>query len=149
MFILWTIRGFFMSLFGLWTQDEWFYYSRTGLDPRLPAYQRWAVRVHAEDKLPDSEAERLMPVKNQTVILEDKYMLTGEEVLFYSTDAGKIGALVRKYEDELRSRSCGEFYFRNIKNRQLDFFHNFKEPSEQPPEEAEIDEETRRNMFNR
>jgi hypothetical protein len=149
MIIFRTIKGFFMSLFGVWSQDEWFYYNKSGVDPKVPAYQRWAVRVHAEDKVPESEAERVMPVKSQTVILEDKYMLTGEEVLLHTTDADKVFALTQHYEKELRSRSCGEFYYRNIKNRQLDFFHNFKVEREEVSEEAEVDEETRRNMWNR
>ena len=39
--------GLMKRLFGGWEDREWYYYNRTGLDPKLAASQRWSVRMHA------------------------------------------------------------------------------------------------------
>jgi hypothetical protein len=148
MIIVRCIIGFFRTLVRLWDNTEWFYYNRTGLDPKLPAYQRWNLTVRAEDKTPETEAERVLPVKNYTVVLQDKYMLTSDEIIFFSTDKDKVDALQEKYERELKHRTSGDFYYEMIRNRRLDFYHNYRIPTGEV-EAAEPDEQTRRDMFNR
>lgn len=144
--IRWFV-GFFKALFRIWDQEEWFYYAKTGLDPRIPAFQRWDVLVREELKTPETEAEELLRPRNYRVILHDKYMQTPEEVIFFTTDKDKIDALEAQYRRELDSRTSGDFYYRMVKGRQLDFYHNYKIASEAINEGAEVDEETRREMF--
>ncbi|MCH7471676.1 hypothetical protein IIA79_01800 [bacterium] len=142
------LLGFVKALFRIWDQSEWFYYAKTGIDPSLPAFQRWEVKVKEEDKPPESEAEDLLPLTNRWVILHDLFMQMPEEVLLYTTDPDKVDALVQQYERELRSRTSGDFYYTMVKGRQLDFFHDFKVLGQEPlVEGTAIDEEQEREKF--
>jgi len=139
--------GFFKTLVNLWGWSEWFYYNKTGLDPKLPAFQRWEIFTREEDKTPESRAEELLPRKNIWVILRDKFMQSPEEVLFYSTDNDKVKALTEEYNRELRTRTSGDFYYSMIKGRNLDFVHHLKPTTEPLVEGTEIDPEQEREKF--
>jgi len=142
----WLI-GFAKALINLWSQDEWFYYAKTGLDPKLPAFQRWEISTRIEDKKPDSEAERIMPLKNRWVILRDKFMLRPEDVLFFTTDQDKVNAVLEQYQRELRTRTSGEFYYKMVKGRHLEDFHEFRVPTETIPGTPEAEAEQEREKF--
>jgi hypothetical protein len=147
MIIRWIV-GLFKNLVGLWDGQEWRYYAATAFDPKLPAYQRWGVRLKDEAKPAANEAERLMPLRNYTVILDDKFGQSPEDIIFFTTALDKAQAVLGQYEKELRSRTSGDFYYSMVKNRQLDFFHNFRAVGNEPLEgTAEIDEETEREKF--
>ena len=107
MIVVRALIGFIKALIRIWDQEEWFYYTKTGLDPKLPAFQRWDIFTKQEDKEPETEAERIMPKKNFWVILRDKFMLTPEEVIFFTTDPDKVEALLEEYQSELRTRTSG------------------------------------------
>lgn len=142
----WLI-GFFKTLINLWSWYEWFYYTRTGLDPKLPAFQRWEISTRIEDKRPESDAERIMPLQNRWVILKDKFLLRPEEVLFFTTDQDKVNAVLEQYQRELRTRTSGEFYYKMVRGRHLEDFHEFRVPSEVIPGTAEADAEQEREKF--
>ena len=138
--------GLFKRLFAGWEDREWFYYNRCGLDPKPPAYQRWEVRMKTSERPP--EVEGGLPEHSYSVILDDKYGLTAEDLVFTTNMLDKAQAVLQQFERELRTRSCGDFYYTNIRNRRLDFFHNFKAVGNEPLEgSAEIDEETEREKF--
>lgn len=148
MIVIRWIIGFFKTLVNLWDWTEWRYYVDHGLPPKTPAFHRWEVRVEASEKEPETEAERVLPTKNQRVILHDKYHLRADEMLFYTTDTDKVDALVAEYERELRTRTSGNFYYKMVRGRNLDFFHEFRQLGEEPLKEGlEIDEETEREKF--
>src|SRR6185436_16757076 len=125
MIIVRWLVGLLKRLFAGWEDREWFYYNRTGLDPKMPAYLRWEVRLKDEPKEPQTDAERLMPLRNYAVILTDKLGFTAEDMVFFTQQLDKAQAVHEQYQRELRTRSAGDFYYRMVKNRQLDFFHNF------------------------
>jgi hypothetical protein len=139
--------GFFRAIVGLWSQPEWFYYAKTGLDPKLPAFQRWAVKVKHEDRKAGHGEDDRLAQRNYSVILHDNFMLTPEEVLFFTQDKDKVDALEQQYQRELGSRTSGEFYYTMVKGRKLDFFHDYKVIQPAPLETEEIDEEQKREMF--
>jgi hypothetical protein len=149
MIIVRFLTGFFKALVSIWSQEEWFYYAKTGLDPKLPAFQRWEVSTRVEDKVPDNDAERLMPLKNRWVMLKDKFMLAPDEIVFFTTDADKVENLLEGYRRELRTRSSGEFYYKMVKGRNLDYFHTAQAIGEPMIEGTEIDEDQKREMFHR
>lgn len=147
MMILRWLIGFFPALVRMWDQTEWFYYAKTGFPPKTPAFQRWEVYAKTEPKKPESEAERLLPLNNRWVILRDKYMQTPDEVIFFTTEADKVDALLAEYQRELRTRTSGDFYYSMIKGRNLDFFHVYTGVKEPLIEGKEIDEEQAREKF--
>lgn len=146
MIIIRWVLGLFRLLLGAWSQPELAYYAKTGLDPKIPAFQRWEVKVKQEEKRVSQEEEMLKP-RSYSVFLIDKFMLTPEDLVFFTADKDKVDALQGQYERELRSRSSGDFYYSMVKGRKLDFFHNFKVVQERPLEASEIDEEQKREMF--
>ena len=142
--------GFFKALCNIWDWDEWFYHTKTGLDPKLPAHSRWEIQHKVEDKPPASDAERIMPLKNHMVVLQDKFSLTPDDVVFYTTDHDKANMIVEEFKRELRSRTSGNFYYKMIKRRNLDFIHNYKFSAAEPlVEGTEIDPEQEREKFHR
>ncbi|MBN2082427.1 hypothetical protein JW859_09500 [bacterium] len=148
MIIVRWIVGFFKTIVNLWGWYEWFYYTKTGFDPKAAAHQRWECFVKAADKVPETEAERLLPTKNHWLILRDKFMQTPDEVVFYSTDRERLEVLKEEYEREMRTRTAGDFYYKMIKSRNLDFIHGYKLLSEEPLVEGlEIDAEQEREKF--
>lgn len=148
MIIIRAIIGFFKTLVNIWGWYEWFYYTRTGFDPKVPAFKRWEILLKSENKQPETEAERLLPTKNNWIILRDKFMQTPDEVIFYSTDKDKVEALLEEYEREMRSRTSGDFYHNMVKGRNLDFIHTYR-PADAGAslEGTEIDEEQEREKF--
>lgn len=148
MIVVRWIIGFFKTLVNLWGWYEWFYYTRTGFDPKQPAWQRWEIYVKASDKEPETEAERLLPTMNHRLILRDKFMQSPDEIIFYSTDKEKVDRLQEEYQREMRTRTSGDFYYKMVKGRNLDFIHAYKVPGEEPlVEGGEIDEEQEREKF--
>ena len=139
MLIVRWLTGLFKSLFGIWTKFEWSYYTSTGLDPKLPAFQRFEVKQHISDKVPETEAERLLPLKNRSVVLKDKYAQMPDEVLFFNTDADRTGAIVEEYERKLQTMSAGDFYLKMVRHRDLEFIHNMRFDTE-PIREATSEE---------
>jgi hypothetical protein len=144
--VRWLV-GLVKHLTGIWQVSEWNYYAKTSLDPKIAAFQRWEVAVKADAKPPDNDRERLLPQTSYKVILHDKYGLTPEDVIFFTVKKDQAEGVEAQYLKELRSRSCGEFYYSMIKNRQLDFFHNFHAVGDEVKEGGDVDEETRREMF--
>ena len=144
--VRWFI-GFFKTLVNLWGWYEWFYYAKTGFDPKVPAFKRWEIFIKSEAKRPETEAERLLPTNNNRIILRDKFMQSPDEVIFYSTDKDKVDALMEEYDREMRTRSSGDFYYNMVKARNLDFIHNYQVDSGGPLEGKEIDEEQAREKF--
>jgi hypothetical protein len=147
MIIVRCIVGFFKTLVNIWSFQEWFYYNRTGLDPKVPAFERWELMVRVDDKVPETAAERMMPLKNRWVILKDKFMLSPDEVIFFTTDSEKVDNLMEGYQRSLRTRTSGEFYYTMIKGRNLDYFHTAPTIGEPMVEGQEVDEEQKRDMF--
>ena len=148
MIIVRCIIGFFKTLVNLWGWYEWFYYTRTGFDPKIPAAQRWEIYGKAENKLPETEEEQLLPTQNNWLILRDKFMQSPDEVIFYSTDKEKVDVLQEEYIREMRTRTSGDFYYKMIKGRNLDFIHSYKFPGDLPLDEGgEIDPEQEREKF--
>jgi hypothetical protein len=148
MVIVRCVIGFFKTLVNLWGWYEWFYYTRTGFDPKTPAFHRWEVHVREAAKEPETEAERLLPAKNHWLMLRDKFMQTGDEVIFYSTDKDRMDALRDEYNRELRTRTSGDFYYSMVKGRNLDFIHEYKPLGEEPLVEGiEVSEEEEREKF--
>lgn len=147
MMVLRWFWGFLKAIVNLWSQEEWFYYAKTGCDPKLPAFQRWEVTTRVEDKVPDSEAEKIMPLKNRWVILKDKFMLTPDEVLFFTTEPDTVENLLEGYRREMRTRSSGEFYYKMVRGRNLDYFHTSPRHGEPLVEGTTVDEEQKREMF--
>lgn len=141
------LLGLVKALFGAWSQPEWFYYAKTGLDPKLPAFQRWAVKLKQESRPEGPGEDDMLRPRSFSVVLHDNFMLTPEEVIFFTPDKDKVDALQEQYERELHSRSSGDFYYTMVKGRKLDFFHNFKVVQAVPLEASEIDEEQKREMF--
>ena len=133
------ITGFFKWLVRLWDHTEWFYYAKSGIDPKLPASDRWDVYIKTADKAQESDDERMLPKQNRWVMLKDKYMQSQDEVLFFTTDGDKVNALAQEYKKELRTRTSGDFYYRMIVNRNLDFFHNYHVEDEELAEGMEAD----------
>ncbi len=131
--------GLVKSLLGLWNKFEWSYYTKCGLDPKLPAFDRFAVVQHTTDKVPETDAERLLPRKNRSVVLKDKYHLLPDEVLFFDTDADRSGAVIQEYERKLKTFSAGEFYSKMVRQRNLDFIHTMRFDTE--PIRSATDEE--------
>jgi len=146
-FILRWLIGFGKTFVNLWSFQEWFYYTRTGLDPKLPAFQRWDIRVREDDKVPETASERLLPTKNRWVILKDKFSQRPDDVLFFTTDPDKVKALVDEYRRELRTRTSGEFFYTMVKGRRLEAFHDFHLPVEPLPASQEVSEEEEREKF--
>lgn len=138
MIVRW-LTGFFKALFGIWTKFEWSYYAATGLDPKLPAFDRFEVVLRMTDKPPENDAERLLPRKNRSVILKDKYHQAPDEVLFFDTDADRSGAVIQEYERKLKELSAGEFYVKMVRQRNLEFIHTMRFDTE--PAAAVSDEE--------
>src|SRR5687768_1263709 len=97
--------GLLKRLFGGWEDREWFYYNRTGLDPKPPAYERWTVRMKDEQRPPEIPGD--LPTHSYSVILEDKYGLTLEDMVFNTSMLDKAQAVLQQFERELRTRSCG------------------------------------------
>ncbi|GEM_PF-2295924 len=148
MIIVRAIIGFFKTLVNIWGWHEWFYYTRSGFDPKVPAARRWEIYVKAEDKAPETAAEELLPTRNHWLILRDKFMQAPDEVIFYSTDREKVEVLQQQYEREMRTRSSGDFYYKMVKGRNLDFIHTYKHLDEEPlVEGTEIDAEQEREKF--
>lgn len=147
MIIVRCIIGFFKTLVNLWGWYEWFYYTRTGFDPKIPAFKRWEIFLKSEHKRPETEAERLLPTNNNWIILRDKFMQSPDEIIFYSTDKDKVDALIEEYEREMRTRTSGDFYHNMVKNRNLDFIHTYKPVDSGPLEGTEIDEDQAREKF--
>lgn len=148
MVIIRCVVGFFKTLVNLWDWYEWFYYTRTGFDPKIPAAQRWEIYVRSEDKVPETDSERLLPTKNNRLILRDKFMQMPDEVIFYSTDKEKVDVLCEGYEREMRTRTSGDFYYKMVKGRNLDFIHSYRAAGNQPlVEGTEIDAEQEREKF--
>ena len=148
MIIIRAIIGFFKTLVNLWSWNEWRYNTRTGFDPKVPAFKRWEVFLKSESKAPETETERLLPTKNNWIILRDKFMQSPDEVLFYNTDKDKVEALMEEYEREMRSRTSGEFYYKMVKGRNLDFIHTFRASDAGASlEGTEIDAEQEREKF--
>ncbi len=149
MVIRW-IQGFFKALFNIWDWDEWFYYAKNGLDPKLPAADRWDIQLRAEAKPPANAAERIMPLKNHMVVLHDKFSQRPDDVVFYTTDPDKAKTMVDEFLRELRTRTSGNFFYKMIKRRNLDFIHNFKVSTDDHlVEGTEIDAEQEREKFHR
>ena len=144
--VRWFI-GVFKTLVNMWGWYEWFYYAKTGFDPKVPAFKRWEIFVKSEAKNPETEAERLLPTKNNWIILRDKFMQSPDEVIFYSTDKDKVDALTEEYDREMRTRSSGDFYQNMVKGRNLDFIHAFRPDSGALIEGTEIDPEQEREKF--
>ena len=145
--IRWFI-GFFKALLRIWDQDEWFYYAKSGFDPQLPAFQRWEVLTKVADKPPASRAEELLPLKNHWVILRDKFSQKPDEVVFFHTDKDKCDVLVEEFQRELRTRSSGNFFYKMIHGRNLDFIHGYRPTGQEKLiEGTEIDEEQAREKF--
>jgi hypothetical protein len=139
------ITGLIKRLTAGWDDREWFYYNATGLDPKPPAYQRWSVRQSSRELPSEPPA---LPEHSYSVLLEDKYGLSAEDMVINTNLLDKAQAVLQHYEKELQARSCGDFWHSNIKNRRLDFFHNYRPPSGEPLEgSAEIDEEAEREKF--
>jgi hypothetical protein len=110
--------------------------------------QRWSVRMKDELKTPETPEEELLPPHSYTIILEDKFGLTAEDIAFNTNMLDKAQAVLQQFERELRTRSCGDFFYNMIKNRRLDFFHNFRAVGNEPMEgSAQIDEEAEREKF--
>ncbi len=147
MIIRW-FAGFFKALFNIWDWDEWFYHTKTGMDPKLPAADRWDIQLKVEAKPPVSEAERIMPLKNHMVVLHDKFSQRPDDVIFFTTDPDKARTMVDEFKRELRSRTSGNFFYKMIKRRNLDFIHNYKVTvDDQLVEGTEIDAEQEREKF--
>jgi hypothetical protein len=146
MLIVRWFTGLLKRLFAGWDDREWLYYNVSGLDPKPPAYQRWSVRM--KDREQPAADERDLPEHSYSVMLEDKYGLTAEDLVYNTKMLDKAQAVLQHFERELQTRSCGDFYYNNIRNRRLDFFHNFRAVGNEPLEgSAEIDEEAEREKF--
>ena len=140
--------GFFKALFNIWDWDEWFYYTKAGLDPKIPAKDRWDIEMRVDAKPPETRAEEIMPLKHHMVMLHDKFGQSADEVVFFTTDPDKANALIDEFKRELRTRTSGNFYYRMIKRRNLDAFHEYKVQGEEPLVEGqEIDPEQEREKF--
>ncbi|MCB1220538.1 MAG: hypothetical protein H7A35_03285 [Planctomycetales bacterium] len=149
MMIIRWITGFFKTLVNLWDWQEWSYYTKTGFDPKMPASQRWEAFVKVSDKVPETEAEEVMPVKNRRVFLKDKYGQAADEMIYGSTDDYKVDAVMEQYEKELRSRTAGNFYATMIVNRNLDYFHNTRPPDDPMSEALDADRKYREEQARR
>ena len=121
----WLI-GFFKRIFMVWDEHEWGYYTYTALDPKLAANQRWEVRLKTAEKPPETEADERLPQKTYTLVLHDKTGLTLEDVVYFSTELGKVEALEKKLKHDLQGNDCGWFWFKHIHRRNLDFIHSLK-----------------------
>jgi hypothetical protein len=141
--------GFFKRIFGIWDEHEWGYYVHTALDPKLPAFQRWEVRLKSADAPPETPGDELLPKKTYTVVLHDKTGLALEDVVYFSTDLGKVEVLQRKLNFELQSRNAGWFWHDHIHHRNLDFIHTLKVGEDLREGQASADEieATRREFF--
>lgn len=138
MIIRWLI-GFFKALIGIWTKYEWQYYASEGLDPRMAAFHRYEVDTVISNRAPETEAERIMPQKNRSVVLKDKYHQSPDEVLFFDTNEDKTVTLVEEYERKMRTMSAGDFYYKMVRQRNLDFIHNIKFEEDRLPEASTED----------
>jgi hypothetical protein len=118
--------GLLRRLVNLWDGLEWAYYARVGLDPTLPAFRRWELKQKAAELPPDAEDDGLLPQKTYTLILHDKYGLTAEDVLYFSTDLGRVEVLHKRLDDELQSRNSAWFWHYQIVHRNFDFIHGMR-----------------------
>jgi len=143
------LMGFFKRLFGVWDEHEWGYYTYTALDPKQPAFQRWEVQLKSAAKPPETPQEELLPAKMHTLLLHDKTGLTLDDVVYFSTDLGRVELLAKKLRHELQGQDTGWFWFNNIHRRNLDFIHNIKLGEDLKEGQASTDEleETRREFF--
>lgn len=143
------ILGFFKRLFNIWDDREWDYYTHTALDPKVPAFTRWELKLHSSDKQPETAADELLPKKTHTLVLHDKTGLSSEDVVYFNSDLTRVEVVEKKLAEELRSRNAGWFWHDQIKRRNLDFIHNMKLGEALPETTAADDEleETRRQFF--
>ena len=81
-----------------------------------------------EEKRSDDEDDQFLPRINYSVVLKDKYAQSPEEILFYTTDVDKASGILREYERELRTRGAGDFYYKMVKKRDLQHFHDYRPP---------------------
>jgi hypothetical protein len=126
MIIVRWLTGLIKGLFGIWNKFEWEYYTATGLDPKLPAFDRFEVVLRTADKTPETETERVLPRKNRTVVLKDKYHQMPDEIIFFDTDADRSGAVIQEYDRKMKTLSAGEFYVKMVRHRDLEFIHTMR-----------------------
>jgi hypothetical protein len=143
------IVGFFKRLVRVWDEREASYYTYNGLDPALPAFQRWELQLKSTDKPPETPAEELLPRKTHTVVLHDKYGLSLDDVVYFTNDLGRAELLEKKLAHELQSRNSGWFWYDQIHYRNLDFIHGIRLGEEIVEGSAGDDdlEATRRDFF--
>jgi hypothetical protein len=141
--------GFFKRIFNVWDDKEWDYYTHTGLDPKLPAFQRWQLQMHSTDKPPTTPEEELLPKKTHTLVLRDKTGLTPEDIVYFNNDLGRVEVLEKKLQQELQTRNAGWFWSDQIRNRNLDFIHGMKlgEALQEGTTADDELEQTRREFF--
>lgn len=97
------------------------YLVREGIDPRTPAEIRWDAEHKAVDKQPDSERERIMPVKKHSIIIKDLTMLHADRMVYHTTDHEKADKVMEKLTADLKRMPCHEFYEKWIIHPNFDF----------------------------
>ncbi len=104
------------------------YYVSTSFDPKTPAFTRWDVELKQEEKRRDEDDENMLPRIDYKVVLKDKFGQSPDEIIFFTADVDKATGILHEYEKELRTRSAGDFYYKMVKKRDLQHFHNFRPP---------------------
>lgn len=114
--------------------SEFKYAISEGLDPKLPAHERWLLALKEEKTEPLNAERPEFYIPLYKVILRDKFSLRLDDVFYFSKDKKRIDACLKKISEELRTRTAGEFYDMWIVNRNLDFLIGVEEQMEFPRE---------------
>ncbi len=103
-----------------------------GLDPKLPAQDRWTLALKEEKTAPISEDRPELVGVLYKIILRDKFGLRLDDVFYFSKDRKRIDTCLKKVSEELKSRTAAEFFDKWITNRNLDFLTGVEEEMEFP-----------------
>lgn len=121
MAILRFLKYFFIYAGGHITWTQMMYLVREGIDPRTPANIRFAVELKSVDKPVETERERLLPLKNHTILLRDLTTLHPDKLIYHSTDSEKAESALQRLKYDLARMPCHEFYDKWVINPNFDF----------------------------
>ncbi len=102
----------------------------TGLDPKVPAQDRFTLALKEEKGELISEDRPELVVPLYKVILRDKFGLRMDDVFYFSKDKKRIDTCLKKISEELQTRTVAQFTEMWISNRNLDFLTGVEERME-------------------
>ncbi|MEP0813766.1 MAG: hypothetical protein HRF49_03755 [bacterium] len=111
----------YLYLNGTLSRIQFGYLVREGTDVRLAASYRWSAELRVKDKPPETEREKILPLKNHTIILKDLTGLKPDTLIYQGTDSEKAEAAISKIKYDLFNMPCHEFYEKWVVHPNFDF----------------------------